>query len=201
MGQPLTLFISSKMQELAVERQAVQTALKSFQMSGWLWETDAGARPEPVRSVYLQEVEASDIYLGLFWLGYGPYTIEEFQYARTLQKPCLVYEKYLNLDQRDPRLTAFLQNLQQVTSPAGLAVCRFTTTAQLADQVQHDVIQLLTTIFHKTRIQPAGKGASPSRLRPRTVSARNQSIAIGGNNYGTVEQNNYGDTLAHNEES
>lgn len=200
MGQPLTLFISSKMQELAAERQAVQAALKNFKMSGWLWETNAGARPEPIRSVYLQEVEASDLYLGLFWLGYGPYTIEEFQHARALHKPCLVYEKFLNLDRRDSRLAAFLQDLQQVTSPAGLTICRFTTTAQLADQVQHDVIHLLTTIFHKTRIQPASQAtSSPSRLRPRRVSAQNHSIAIGGANYGTVEQNNSADSPLEDE--
>lgn len=200
MGQQLTLFISSKIQELASERRAVQAALKSFKMSGWLWETDAGARPEPTRSTYLQEVEASDIYLGLFWLGYGPYTIEEFQYARMLQKPCLVYEKYLNLDQRDPRLTAFLDDLQQVTSPAGLTTCRFTTITLLADQVQHDVIHLLTTIFRDTRIQPAGKATLLSpRRRPRNVSAKNHSIAIGGDNYGTVEQYTYVDPPSEDE--
>jgi len=45
-------------------------------MYGWLWEKDAGARPEPIRSTYLKEVEACDLYIGLFWLGYGPITIK-----------------------------------------------------------------------------------------------------------------------------
>ncbi len=79
-SQPqLSLFISSKMSELAKERQAVQNALSSFLLHGWLWETDAGARPEPIRSTYLTEVEACDIYIGLFWQGYGQYTIEEYE--------------------------------------------------------------------------------------------------------------------------
>ena len=89
--QPLSLFVSSKMQELADERRAVHTALAAFRMSGWIWEDHAGARPEPIRSTYLQEVEACDIYLGLFWLGYGSYTIEEFEHARAHHKPCLIY--------------------------------------------------------------------------------------------------------------
>src|SRR5450759_3039855 len=84
---PLSLFISSKMQELTEERHAIQAALKDVLMYGWLWETDAGARPEPIQSTYLTEVANCDIYLGLFWQGYGPYTIEEYEHART----CLLY--------------------------------------------------------------------------------------------------------------
>src|SRR2546421_6841978 len=135
-NQPLSLFISSKMQELADERRAVQAALDAYRMHGWLWEDDAGARPEPIRSTYLAEVEACDIYLGLFWLGYGPYTIEEFERARALRKPCLIYEKYVNIEQRSPELAAFLDRLQEVQNPEGLTVYRFETPAQLARQVQ-----------------------------------------------------------------
>src|SRR5947199_3147695 len=108
----LSLFISSKMQELAEERRAVQTALTEYEMHGWIWEDDAGARPEPIRSTYLTEVEECDIYLGLFWLNYGQYTIEEFEHARQLHKPCLVYEKYVNVEQRNPKLATFLHRLQ-----------------------------------------------------------------------------------------
>src|SRR5712691_12724569 len=136
---PLSLFISSKMQELADERLAVQAALKAYEMYGWMWEAHAGARPEPIRSIYLKEVEACDLYLGLFWLGYGQYTIEEYEQARKLHKPCLIYEKSVNVEQRSPDLAAFLDRLQQVDSPDGLTVCRFETPEQLATQVQTDV--------------------------------------------------------------
>ena len=61
------------MEELSEERYAVQAALSDYSMYGWLWENDAGARPEPVRSTYLTEVKNCDIYIGLFWQGYGPY--------------------------------------------------------------------------------------------------------------------------------
>src|SRR6266568_1990344 len=124
-NQPLSLFISSKMQELLDERQVVQAALKEYDMYGWLWEKDAGARPEPIDSTYLKEVEACDIYIGLFWLGYGPYTIEEYDHARKNKKPCLIYEKHIDIDKRDPRLKTFLEDIQQVKNPDGLTVCRF----------------------------------------------------------------------------
>src|SRR5438270_5911859 len=154
-NQPLSLFISSKMQELADERRAVQIALDAYRMYGWIWEEDAGARPEPIRSTYLQEVEACDLYLGLFWLGYGPYTIEEFEHARAHHKPCLIYEKYVQVEQRSPELTAFLDRLQQVDAPDGLTVSRFQTAQQLASQVQRDMMRLLTTRFRESRQQPA----------------------------------------------
>ncbi len=153
--QPLSLFISSKMQELADERRAIQAALEVYRMYCWIWEEDAGARPETIRSTYLHEVEACDIYLGLFWLGYGPYTIEEFEHARTHHKPCLIYEKHLQVEQRSPELAAFLNRLQQVDAPDSLTVSRFQTPQQLAFQVQRDVMRLLTTHFRQSRKQPA----------------------------------------------
>lgn len=180
----LSVFISSKMSELAPERKAVQAALSAYRLQGWLWETDAGARPEPIRSTYLAEVEACDIYLGLFWLGYGQYTIDEYEHARAHNKPCLVYDKYVETEKRDPRLEAFLANLQKVESPTGLTVCRFEKPERLAQQVQTDVMRLLTSVFKESRKQPIME-----------VTAEDHSIAIG-NNYGSgsVIQNNYGDS-------
>jgi tetratricopeptide (TPR) repeat protein len=154
-NRPLSLFISSKMQELAEERRAVQTALKAYEIPSWLWEDDAGARPERIRTTYLTEVEECDIYLGLFWLDYGPYTIEEFEHARQLHKPCLIYEKYVNAEQRSPELAAFLHRLQEVENPESLPVSRFETSDQLARQVQSDVMRLLTTRFRESRQQPS----------------------------------------------
>lgn len=133
--QPLSLFISSKMQELADERRTIQRALKEYKMYGWLWEEDAGAQPEPIRSIYLKEVEACDIYIGLFWLGYGPDTIEEYKHARTHNKPCLIYEKFVDIENRNPELSTFLHTIQQVAIPDGLTVYRFETSVQLAKQV------------------------------------------------------------------
>ncbi|MFL5589884.1 MAG: DUF4062 domain-containing protein [Ktedonobacteraceae bacterium] len=153
-NQPLSLFISSKMAELPTERRAVQKALAAYRMYGWLWEKNAGARPEPIRSAYLKEVESCDIYVGLFWQGYGEYTIEEYQHARTHHKPCLIYEKNVDVEQRDQQLTDFLKGINRVTASDGLTVCRFKTAEELAEQVQEDVIRLLTSRFRDIRQQP-----------------------------------------------
>ena len=44
----------------------------------FLFEHDAGARPVDIQQTYLDEEEAADIYVGLFWKGYGPHTTVEF---------------------------------------------------------------------------------------------------------------------------
>ena len=48
----LSLFISSKIAELADERRAVCNALSDYRMFVWLWEVDAGARSQTI-SEYL----------------------------------------------------------------------------------------------------------------------------------------------------
>ncbi len=143
------------MAELVDERRAVHSALSEYDMHGWLWEKHAGARPEPVRSTYLKEVAACDLYIGLFWPGYGPYTIEEYEHARRHKKGCLIYEKYIDTDKRDPLLQAFLEEIQRVKNPDGLTVCRFETPEELGEQIQKDVMHLLISHFRETRQQPS----------------------------------------------
>jgi hypothetical protein len=41
----LRVFVSSKMQELALERQALKVALDELKVDAWVFEQDAGAGP------------------------------------------------------------------------------------------------------------------------------------------------------------
>jgi len=52
----LRVFVSSKMQELAPERQAVKAALGELIVDAWVFEHDAGARPVSIEKVFLEEV-------------------------------------------------------------------------------------------------------------------------------------------------
>ncbi len=192
-NQPLSLFISSKMGELAPERRALKDDLEALSHNGlltWLWEEDAGARPEPVRSTYLKEVEACDLYIGLFWLGYGPYTIEEYRHARQHHKPCLMYEKYVDVERRSPELVAFLAEIEQVTNRDGLTVCRFTTPEELVAFVRRDVMRLLTGVFHDTRRQPpAGMEQSKSASKVEMKAKRGGFNVY--HNQGSINQTYY----------
>jgi tetratricopeptide (TPR) repeat protein len=136
--QPLRVFISSKMEELAAERDAVQEALDRLHVKAWVFEKDAGARPSTIQETYLGEIEAADLYIGIFWKGYGAYTIEEYEHAQTLGMDCLIYEKRSTPeDPRDPALQKFLDRIGGVTE--GLTLKRFQTAESLAVFVAEDV--------------------------------------------------------------
>ena len=136
--QRLRVFVSSKMQELAPERQALKVALDALKVDAWVFEQDAGAQPVSIEKAFLEEVEAADLYIGLFWKGYGEYTIEEYEHARKLGKDCLIYEKRAALNgQRDPRLQSFLDRLGNVET--GLTIKWFDDPLQLSEAIKDDV--------------------------------------------------------------
>ena len=178
--QNISLFISSKMLELVDERKAVQDALAQYHMEGWLWEKDAGANPASVRKTYLKQVEDSDLYIGLFWRGYGPYTIEEYHHARDCDKPCLIYEKHVDLDGRDPNLQYFLDGIGHPENDTGVSICRFTTTDQLVKRVQEDVMRVIAGIIHKK--------SKPSQNSQKTGNQGHHNINIGRDHTGDINQ-------------
>src|SRR5215471_7474346 len=133
----LRVFVSSKMEELGPERQAIKPALNNLKVDGWVFEEDAGARPQTIRQTFLEEVEAADLYVGVFWKGCGQYTIEEYEHACKLGKDCLIYEKRLDLKGRDPNLQSFLDRIGQVET--GLTIQRFETPEELATIIEQDL--------------------------------------------------------------
>jgi eukaryotic-like serine/threonine-protein kinase len=146
--QRLRVFVSSKMQELAPERQALKAALDALKVDAWVFEQDAGARPVSIEKAFLEEVEAADLYIGLFWKGYGDYTIEEYEHARRLGKDCLIYEKRAALNgQRDPRLQEFLDRLGNVEK--GLTIKWFDDSLQLSEAIKDDVQRLQAKIYRE----------------------------------------------------
>src|SRR5215813_8066528 len=148
--QRLRVFVSSKMQELATERQAVKEALDALKVDAWVFEQDAGARPVSIEKAFLKEVEEADLYIGLFWKGYGDYTIEEYEHARKLGKDCLIYEKRAALNvQRDPRLQAFLDRIGNVER--GLTIKWFDDPLQLSEAIKDDVAKWQARIIRERR--------------------------------------------------
>ena len=146
----LRVFVSSKMQELAPERQALKKALDDLKVDAWVFEQDAGARPESIQKAFLDEVEAADLYVGLFWKGYGDYTIEEYEHAQKLGRDCLIYEKRAALNgQRDPRLQGFLDRVGNVE--AGLTIKWFNEPTELTEAIKNDIQRLQARIFRERR--------------------------------------------------
>lgn len=165
----LRVFISSRMQELAPERRAIRAALDALRIDAWVFEESAGARPHSIRQTYLDELAASDLYLGVFWKGYGEYTVDEFEHARAQKKACLVYEKRADLDGRAPELEKFLNRIAAVE--AGVTPSWFHSLEELVEQVQTDVARWQTSL---TR-QALSQGISAERERQATIRAREQA--------------------------
>ena len=151
MSTRLQVFVSSKMQELAPEREAIKSALRELHIDAFVFESDAGARPGTIRQTYLQELDDSDLYIGLFWNNYGEYTIDEFESARAANKDCLIYEKREAIQGvRDPALQTFLDRLEKVET--GLTMHRFHRLDELGAFVKEDVARWQADVVRRTRL-------------------------------------------------
>lgn len=178
----LLAFVSSRMEELAPERRVVKGELDKLHVDAWVFEQDAGARPQTIQQTYLQQVETADLYIGIFWQGYGPYTLEEYERARALGKSCLVYEKRTELERRDPELAEFLKELGQVET--GLTVRRFETPEQLGQFVKDDVaawqverIRAIGTLGYAAPFQAPALGDQYVERRSLMTQLRAQLLA------------------------
>src|SRR6516164_6423226 len=65
----LRVFISSTLQELAAERQAVRDAVTRLRLVPVMFEL--GARPYPPRPVYRAYLAQSQVFVGIYWQSYG----------------------------------------------------------------------------------------------------------------------------------
>lgn len=142
MAAELSVFISSKMQELASERKALQELIPTlgqgmFKLHTWVFEGDAPASNKPIRDIYLEALQGSALYIGLFWNEFGEWTIDEFERATELGIERHIYVKNLNPERRDPRLQAFLDKQSDVRF--GITPRWYTTLDDLKEQVSRSV--------------------------------------------------------------
>ncbi len=142
MPNELHVFISSKMQELAPERQLLHDLLPRLgndlvRLRAWVFESDAPAADASIREVYLNALKHSALYIGLFWKQYGEWTVDEFQRATEWGIDRHIYVKNVDADQREAALTAFLDTQSDVVS--GITPKWFTTLDDLREQVQKSI--------------------------------------------------------------
>src|SRR5688572_17126582 len=138
-SKPLSIFISSKMHELAPERKVLQTLISSLdsgmvKLHTWIFEQDAPASNIPIREVYLNALKNSALYIGLFWNEYGAWTIDEFDHATEWGIDRHIYVKDVDSQRRDDKLTEFLDRQSDVIS--GITPKWFTTSEDLCEQVK-----------------------------------------------------------------
>lgn len=138
----LDIFISSKMLELKAERDALYDLLPTLdygdiKLRAWVFEEDAPASEDSIRSVYLKALQDSALYIGLFWNQYGEYTIDEFDKATEWGMERHIYVKDVDADQRDPKLADFLNQHGDVAT--GITAKWFKTTDELCAAVTQSI--------------------------------------------------------------
>lgn len=156
-GHVLKAFLSSSMEELKELREALATALDRIGVTAWRWEADdaAGASPNSIRRRYVEKLEDSDIYIGLFGRKYGQWTIDEYENAAARKKPCFIYASEPREDaMRDRRLAEFLARRQEVADPGGVTIGWFKSTEHMVDMVTKDIDEWRAPATRGRRVVP-----------------------------------------------
>ena len=89
----------------------------------------------------LRQVEAADIYVGLFWQKYGSVTVQEYRYARGLGKASFVYVRDKDV-RRDDDLELLLKN-EVYDLRQGVSYSYFSSAVKLGEQVATDIMAWL----------------------------------------------------------
>jgi len=159
--QRVRVFISSTMQELAAERQAVRDAVTRLRLVPVMFEL--GARPHSPRQVYRSYLAQSQVFVGVYWQSYGlvlpgeQVSGLEDEYRLSSGMPRLIYVKS-PAPERDPRLAGMLD---QIKADDTVSYQNFTDPAELQQLVEDDLAVLLSERFETTRPGRAAAGDTP----------------------------------------
>lgn len=151
----LRVFVSSTLEELAEEREAVRAAVESMRLVPVMFEM--GARPHAPRNLYRAYLEQSDVFLGIYWQRYGWVAPDEEvsgledEYRLSRGMPRLIYVK-APADEREPRLATLLGDIRDQDDTS---YKRFTTPDQLGRLVADDLAVMLSEAFQTETMPPA----------------------------------------------
>ena len=155
--QRLRVFVSSTLQELAAERQAVRDAVTRLRLVPVMFEL--GARPHPPRQVYRSYLAQSQVFVGVYWQSYGwvapgeQVSGLEDEYLLAAGLPRLIYVKSPAAE-RESRLAEMLTRIRDA---GDVSYQRFSAAAELQRLVENDLAVLLSERFERA---PGRDGAS-----------------------------------------
>jgi hypothetical protein len=160
--QRLRVFVSSTLQELAVERQAARAAIEQLRLAPVMFEL--GARPHPAQELYRAYLEQSHVFVGIYWQKYGwvapDMTISglEDEYNLSGNKPKLIYVKS-PAPEREPRLTEMLNHIKS----DNISYKYFTAADELREAIENDLAMVLSESFETTRPSDSPIVSVPAR--------------------------------------
>ena len=164
--QRLRVFVSSTLQELAAERQAVRDAVTRLRLVPVMFEL--GARPHPPRQVYRSYLAQSQVFVGVYWQSYGwvapgeQVSGLEDEYLLAAGLPRLIYVKS-PAPERESRLT---EMLTRIRDDGDVSYQHFSAAAELQRLVENDLAVLLSERFE---MAPSGDGAAGEASLPEAL--------------------------------
>ena len=146
---PLRIFISSVQSEFAKERTKLRDYVRSDPLLRQFFEVllfeDVPASDRRPDELYLEEVERSDIYVGLFGNEYGTEdnkgvspTEREFDHAAAISKHRLIFVKGVSDRTRNPKMQALIDKAQ-----ASVIRKRFNTLSELVTGLYAALVEYL----------------------------------------------------------
>lgn len=185
----LRVFISSRMQELEDLRAHLRRELAKVSIDAFVYEVQLGARPDDPETVSLLQVERTDIFVLVIGRSYGEITEREYDRARELNKPCLVYER-LGRSTTDEKLQRFIDKL---SGPRGVpSRSTFQNAVDLAEKVANDVHGWLVREYRRLS---AERSASPESSR-RTGKLEDSLKRLAASTTQSLPSGNSSDLLA-----
>jgi hypothetical protein len=155
----IRVFISSRMAELEDLRATLHRELNTLGIDAFVYELEQGAHPDDPETVSLYEVERADLLVLIIGYSYGEVTEREYDKARELNKPCLVYER-LGRQTTGRELQRFIDKL---SGPRGVpSRVTFRNAVDLAEKVAKDVQAWLVREYRGLSAAPSEAG-EPSR--------------------------------------
>ena len=175
--QRVRVFVSSTLDELALERAAAREAITQLRLTPVLFEL--GARPYPPRELYRAYLAQSDIFIGLYWQRYGwvapgmHISGLEDEYQLSGDKPRLIY-----LKAPAPARELGLQGLlDRIRTEEVASYQKFSTPEELRERIANDLAQLLTERFARTPQTPADARLAPLPVLRSRLIDREQELA------------------------
>lgn len=159
MPTTLDVFLSSKMQELRAEREALFEFIKTLdygdiKLHAWVFEKDAPSSGRSIRDVYLNALQNAALYIGIVWNEYGEWTADELEKATDWGIERHLYVKDVDAHRRDPLLTQLLERLGPVAT--GITAKWFATVEELKTAVRQSIE---AWISHRLRTRAAAASA------------------------------------------
>src|SRR5215469_10275541 len=168
--QRVRVFVSSSLQELAPERQAVRDAVTRLRLAPVMFEL--GARPYPARQVYRAYLAQSQVFVGIYWQRYGwvapgeRVSGLEDEYLLAAGLPQLIYVKSPAPD-REPRLA---EMLSRIRDEADVSYQHFSDPAELLSLVQNDLAVLLSERFEMAQAGGGAPREAPASALPASIT-------------------------------